>query len=683
MPNDLIPAGKAPQNVAGWSFNINNNSLNQLLSNDSKFLVIDYSKDGTEGQRYSASDLTALHQKGKSAVSYLSIGEAEDYRYYYQSNWNSNPPSWLGQDNPDWPGNAKVKYWDPEWQNIMLGYLDKIIESGFDGIYLDIVDGYEYWSNPQNGEGLVLDRADAANRMIDWVEKLAEYARIQKGKPDFYVIPQNGEELLKYDTDGSFLKTLSAVGVEDLYYNETSSQSAASIAYRSTDLNKVVAAGKPVLVIDYVSDSSGYQGNNKLRIDDFWTKASRAGYTPQVSSIDRNLLAYDPINASLANIVGKTAAPIGVSATPPVAFAAPATPPVAPAVAVPVAVTPPPIPVVAIPPAPMPVSEPVVVTPPAPMPVSEPVVVMPPAPMPVSEPVVVTPPAPTPVPEPVVVTPPAPMPVPEPVVVMPPAPTPVPEPVVVTPPAPMPVPPSSEPFPSVAPPSIPRSGTAYFPMTPPEGFSEFDGDRHNSGGRNSTDNLFGTDESDRINGTRGADVIQSGFGNDVIDAGSGNDLVHGQWDRDLINGGEGNDSLFGDDDSDTLIGGAGDDRLTGDRGYDQLTGGAGRDVFVFENFTPKTLGRDTITDFEVGIDKIELNHGIFTKLQPGGLAAGDFAIVESKMMASRSSAAIVYDSGSGNLFYNSNGTDRGFGDGTTIAKLSSQPNLSASDFTIV
>jgi cysteinyl-tRNA synthetase, unknown class len=649
MPNDLIPAGKAPQNVAGWSFNINNNSLNQLLSNDSKFLVIDYSKDGTEGQRYSASDLTALHQKGKTAVSYLSIGEAEDYRYYYQSNWNSSPPSWLGQDNPDWPGNAKVKYWEPEWQNIMLGYLDKIIESGFDGIYLDIVDGYEYWSNAQNGEGLVLDRADAANRMIDWVEKLAEYARVQKGKPDFYVIPQNGEELLKYDTDGSFLKTLSAVGVEDLYYNETSSQNAAGIAYRSANLNKVVAAGKPVLVIDYVSDGSGYQGNNKLRIDDFWTKASSAGYTPQVSSIDRNLLAYDPINASLANIVGKPAAPIGVSATPPIALAAPPTP------------------IVVTPPAPTPIPEPAVVTPPAPTPIPEPVVVTPPAPTPVPEPVVVTPPAPTPIPEPVAVTPPAPTPIPEPVVVMPPAPTPIPEPVVVMPPAP----------------TIPRSGTSYFPTTPPEDFSGGNGDRHNSGGRNRTDNLFGTDESDLINGTRGADVIQSGFGNDVIDAGSGNDLVHGQWDRDLINGGEGNDTLFGDDDSDTLIGGAGDDRLTGDRGYDQLTGGEGRDVFVFENFTPKTLGRDTITDFEVGIDKIELNQGIFTKLQPGGLAAGDFAIVESKMMASRSSAAIVYDSGSGNLFYNSNGTERGFGDGTTIAKLSGQPNLSASDFVVV
>jgi cysteinyl-tRNA synthetase, unknown class len=662
MPDDLIPAGKAPQNVAGWSFNINNNSLNQLLSNDSKFLVIDYSKDGTEGQRYSASDLTALHQKGKSAVSYLSIGEAEDYRYYYQSGWNSNPPSWLGQDNPDWPGNAKVKYWDPEWQNIMLGYLDKIIDSGFDGIYLDIVDGYEYWSNSNNGEGLVLDRADAANRMIDWVEKLAEYARVQKGKPDFHVIPQNGEELLKYDTDGSFLKTLSAVGVEDLYYNETSSQSAAGIAYRSANLDKVVAAGKPVLVIDYVSDSSGYQGNNKLRIDDFWTKASNAGYTPQVSSIDRNLLAYDPINASLANIVGKATAPIATSAAPPIALATP---------------------LAAQPPAPAPVSapvpEPVVVTPPAAPPVPAPVSA------PVPEPVVVTPPAAPPTPAPVSA------PMPEPVAVTPPTPAPVsapvPEPVTVTPPA---VPTASAPLPTPAPepvavtptPTIPKS-VSYFPVTPPTDFSNFDGDRHNFMGRNRTDNLFGTDESDSINGTRGADVIQAGSGNDVIDAGSGNDLVHGQWDRDLINGGEGNDSLFGDDDSDTLIGGAGDDRLTGDRGYDQLTGGEGRDVFVFENFTPKTLGRDTITDFEVGIDKIELNHGVFSKLSVGGLGTGDFAIVENKMMASRSSAAIVYDSTSGNLFYNSNGTDRGFGDGTTIAKLSSQPNLSASDFTVV
>jgi len=82
-------------------------------------------------------------------VCYLSIGEAENYRYYWKSEWNSNPPSWLGVENPDWKGNFIVEYWDSEWQNIIYGttdsYLDKILEAGYDGAYLDLIDAFEYY----------------------------------------------------------------------------------------------------------------------------------------------------------------------------------------------------------------------------------------------------------------------------------------------------------------------------------------------------------------------------------------------------------------------------------------------------------------------------------------------------------------------------------------------------------
>ncbi len=79
----------------------------------------------------------------------MSIGEAEDYRYYWNENWIANPPDWLAGENPDWEGNYKVKYWYSEWQNIIYGnnssYLKKIIDAGFDGVYLDIIDAYEYF----------------------------------------------------------------------------------------------------------------------------------------------------------------------------------------------------------------------------------------------------------------------------------------------------------------------------------------------------------------------------------------------------------------------------------------------------------------------------------------------------------------------------------------------------------
>jgi Ca2+-binding RTX toxin-like protein len=54
--------------------------------------------------------------------------------------------------------------------------------------------------------------------------------------------------------------------------------------------------------------------------------------------------------------------------------------------------------------------------------------------------------------------------------------------------------------------------------------------------------------------------------------------------------------LFGGSGNDMLIGGRGKDTLTGDRGADQFVFGAGD-------------GRDTVTDFEDGIDRIVISSG--------------------------------------------------------------------------
>ncbi|MBN2443345.1 MAG: endo alpha-1,4 polygalactosaminidase [Spirochaetales bacterium] len=98
-------------------------------------------------------DVIALKTKNSGderlVIAYLSIGEAEDYRYYWDPAWNSNPPHWIAAENPAWEGNYKVRYWSEEWQKIIYGnddsYVKKIIDAGFDGVYLDIIDAYEYF----------------------------------------------------------------------------------------------------------------------------------------------------------------------------------------------------------------------------------------------------------------------------------------------------------------------------------------------------------------------------------------------------------------------------------------------------------------------------------------------------------------------------------------------------------
>ncbi len=103
--------------------------------------------------QFTKSDISALTRKQNGGtrlvISYMSIGEAENYRYYWNSKWKVGTPSWIGKENPDWSGNYKVRYWDSEWKNIIYGndesYLKKILEAGFDGVYLDIIDAFEYF----------------------------------------------------------------------------------------------------------------------------------------------------------------------------------------------------------------------------------------------------------------------------------------------------------------------------------------------------------------------------------------------------------------------------------------------------------------------------------------------------------------------------------------------------------
>ena len=81
---------------------------------------------------------------------YLSIGEAEDYRYYFDKYNLSNETSFLLEENDMWEGNFKVEYWNEQWKKIIYSdedsYLNRILESDFDGVYLDLVDAYQYFN---------------------------------------------------------------------------------------------------------------------------------------------------------------------------------------------------------------------------------------------------------------------------------------------------------------------------------------------------------------------------------------------------------------------------------------------------------------------------------------------------------------------------------------------------------
>lgn len=197
-------------------------------------------------------DLSVIRtgKPGRKVIAYLSIGEAEDYRGYWQNSWRTNPPAFLLGENPEWKGNYRVRYWHPAWQKLILADVDRIMASGFDGVYLDIVDGFETFE--QDGKDFVDDRVNTETKqsyrrdMVDWVKAVA--ARARKMNPAALVIPQNGTQLFAHK---DYLDTADAVGVEDLFTNGNKLQKSDHTRYVCECLAPIIAAQKPVLDIEY------------------------------------------------------------------------------------------------------------------------------------------------------------------------------------------------------------------------------------------------------------------------------------------------------------------------------------------------------------------------------------------------------------------------------------------------
>ena len=186
--------------VNDFLYQLQNTDVEAITATDFDLVVMDISELDTEG-------VDLLHESDKLVLCYMSIGEAETYRWYWEESWETDPPAWLDEENPDWEGNYKVHYWDADWQALIYGsedaYLDQILALGCDGTYLDIVDAYEYY-----------ERDTAAQDMVDFVLNLAVYAR--ESDPEFGVFPQNAEELAVEFPE--FMDAMTGVGVEDVYY---------------------------------------------------------------------------------------------------------------------------------------------------------------------------------------------------------------------------------------------------------------------------------------------------------------------------------------------------------------------------------------------------------------------------------------------------------------------------------
>src|SRR5262249_2572857 len=127
-------------NVRSWGYQLRAVDPLEIAQSPYDLVTVDYALEKESNSAMPPEIIDIMRRKPGGArrfvLAYLSIGEAESYRYYWRTAWLRQKPVWLGGENPDWPGNYAVKYWDPDWQSILFGsrlaYLDQIIDAGFD-----------------------------------------------------------------------------------------------------------------------------------------------------------------------------------------------------------------------------------------------------------------------------------------------------------------------------------------------------------------------------------------------------------------------------------------------------------------------------------------------------------------------------------------------------------------------
>ena len=243
--------------------------------------------------------------KQRLLLAYIDIGQAEDYRDYWQADWiaptatQRGTPDFMITIDPDgWSGNYNVSYWRKEWKDIWLGdkgIIAQLARFGFDGIYLDWIEAYD--DDPVR-EAAKEDNVNPEIEMIRFIEELAQAGKAVTA--DFLVVSQNAPFLIDTDKD-RYLAVIDGLAVEDTWFHgegdaDWDSPNAGDLHDRHDDiwstenrLNQYMQyqlSGLPVFSVDYcISETNAQQVYHDARL---------AGLRPIVTRVSLSRITETP-----------------------------------------------------------------------------------------------------------------------------------------------------------------------------------------------------------------------------------------------------------------------------------------------------------------------------------------------------------------------------------------------------
>ncbi len=209
-------------NVTHWFYLIGDDPepdvVEQIAASEYDMVALDFIPSEKNSTDYPMAEVAAqLHNapRPKLVIAYIDIGQAENYRAYWQPGWRVGNPKWIVGADPDgWEGNFPVAFWYDEWQTIWLGeggLLSQILAAGFDGVYLDWIEAY---SDENVIDIAEQDSDDPVQEIIGWVGKISTFV---KGHcSDCVVIAQNAAELIEYD---KYVTAIDALAQEQVWFD--------------------------------------------------------------------------------------------------------------------------------------------------------------------------------------------------------------------------------------------------------------------------------------------------------------------------------------------------------------------------------------------------------------------------------------------------------------------------------
>ncbi|MFZ5950286.1 MAG: endo alpha-1,4 polygalactosaminidase [Candidatus Rifleibacteriota bacterium] len=248
-----------PVKLKGWVCVYHHEPTVKLLASGADLFVLD-------PDAYSSAEIKELRSANKIVFAYLSVGEAETYRKYYSSIASSGL---IIGENPDWKENFAIKYWEAGWKETLLKYSKEILNKGFNGLFVDVVDAWQlYEGDVQN------QRKIEMQKLLTEIGFYLKSRGLEKG-----IIVQNSHELL----DDAILCTMVyGINQESLFASwATDSIDPQWQSEKIAALDRIRHQGKLVTTIEYTRDRVAMA---RIRM-----KTSRLGFLPyfSVKELDR------------------------------------------------------------------------------------------------------------------------------------------------------------------------------------------------------------------------------------------------------------------------------------------------------------------------------------------------------------------------------------------------------------